>query len=157
MFTDQPVNRVWTGLLLVFFLAMSFLIGGTAQAQQVPPPPPVPDKPSQIKILLKERRDTLKKVVDHLMAQYKAGLIDFRSIVLAERDVLRATLDLGDNMAFRRNVLEEYLELAKHILKMTEDRFKAGQIPDVDVLQAKAFMLEVQIDLLRMDLPKPGK
>jgi hypothetical protein len=143
---------------MVFLLACWSYTAVTAQAQSEATPKTVADKTAEIKILLKERRDTLQKVVESLVAPFQNVRIDFRSLAQAERDLLRATLEVEDGPETRLAALRKYHEIAEAVLKYAERQFKVGTVSQVDVLQAKAGVLEAKIELLREELKaKPGK
>ena len=158
MSTVQLGKCVRIALFLGSLLAYPLIIEATAQAQSAPKPQGSPDKAAEIKILLKERQETLKKVVDALVAQYQAGIVDFQSVFHAERDLLRATLDLDDSPETRMAALREQLKMAENFAKLAEARFERGGVTQVDVLRAKAGVLEARIELVREELKaKPSK
>jgi hypothetical protein len=108
-----------------------------------------PAELAEIKTLLKDRRDILDKVVDFRTKEYKAGNVPFSVVAQAERDALRATLDLDEGPEKRTATLEKLQKNAESTVKIAEAYVKAGQGSEVDLLQAKAFELEVRLELLR--------
>jgi outer membrane protein TolC len=118
----------------------------------------VSKKTAEIKKLLKERRDTLAKVVKGLTDHYAQGFGDFSKVAQAQLDLLKANLDLADNLNERIVLLRKQKELAESILKLTEKKARSGSTTSLDVLQANASLLEVQIALLREEQKvKPEK
>lgn len=155
----QAGQRAWIGCVLVTVLGWFLCTRPAAQAQSKPPAREQPDKAAEIKKLLRERHAALQEVVRLLMAQYRAGAVGFGRIAQAERDLLKATLDLSDDSKERRAALGEVQKIAAAIVQLTEARFKAGTgATQADVLQARTVVLEVRIELLREELKaKPRK
>jgi hypothetical protein len=73
-------------------------------------------------------------------------------LTLAEHEALKADLEVDEGPEARLATFKNHYEVRKGILKFAEDRFKAGQDNQLGVLQAEAFMLEAQIELLREEL-----
>jgi hypothetical protein len=132
-------------LLLIWF----FYPGTGGQAQTKPDPKKGREKAAEIKTLLKERHKLLNMVVAHFMDQYKVGIVDFTQIAPAQRDLLRATLELEEDDEKRVGLLQQGERTAKEFVKIAEARFKLGARTEVDLLQAKVVLLEIQIELLR--------
>lgn len=151
MIVVQPQGRLLFGLFLGL-LGCCLFLGATANGQQKPPPKEASDRAAEIKALLKERQNTLSKLVAQLRAQYQAGTVDLSRVVQAERDFLKATVDLDDNPEKRLAALRKALETVKQIAQIAEAKSKAGIVGPADVLQARAVLLEVRIELLRQEL-----
>jgi len=134
---------------IIFFLLWFLFPGAATQAQPKPDLKRDPDKPAEIKTLLKERHMLLSQVVAQLTAQYQAGKLDFTRLGQAERDLLRATVELEEDLEKRIVLLQEGEKTAKKIVALAEAQLKVGTTTGVDVLQAKVVLLEVQIELLR--------
>jgi outer membrane protein TolC len=142
----------------VILLLVGLICRANTARAQPEAPQTVADKKAEIKTLLKERRDTLQKAVGLLVELYRRGAVDLRSIAQAEREALRATLEVDDGPEARLAALKKYHENAIAVLKFSEEGFKAGRSSQVEVLQAKAIMLEAKIELLREEVKaKPGK
>jgi outer membrane protein TolC len=107
------------------------------------------DGPNKIKELLKERRDVLQKAADQLTARYQDGRGTGSEVMLAQKAVLEATLDLAETSAERIDALGKALKLVERIQAMIEAQAKAGQRMESEALQARAMVLEVRIRLLR--------
>jgi outer membrane protein TolC len=154
----QPGNRVWIALFFGYLIVYPITTGGTAWAQPEPKPQSSPDKAAEIKVLLKDRRETVKRVVVILLIQYKGGLVNLQSVFQAERDLLRATLDLEDSPEAHMEAIRAQLKMADDFAKIAEKRFKNGNVSEVDVLRAREGVLEARIELLREELKaKPSK
>jgi outer membrane protein TolC len=121
------------------------------QAQPASDPKRGPEKAAEIKTMLNDRHDLLKEVVARVVAQYKVGVADFARVAQAERDLLRATLELEEDLGKRIALLQEGEKTAKEIMDIVDRRFKVGTITPVDLLQAKVNLLEVQIELRRAE------
>jgi hypothetical protein len=144
--------------IVVLLLVGWFCAAGVARAQPKETSKTAADKTAEIKTLLKERRDTLQKVVERLVAQFQNVRVDFRSLAQAERELLRATLEVDDGPEARLAALRKYHESSEAVFKFAEGQLKVGTVNQVEVLQAKAIMLEAKIELLREELKaKPRK
>jgi outer membrane protein TolC len=102
--------------------------------------------------LLKQRHETFRELVEMLVAQYRAGVVDFGRVAAAQRDMLRAAAELEEDAQKRLDALRGVVEIATRVQQGTEDRHKAGIVGQADVLQAKAVLLEARIELLREEL-----
>ena len=158
MFLVQPCNRVRLGFLFLSLQVWLLCAGATAPAQSKPQSQEGSDKAAEIKKLLKERCDLLEEVVAVLSEQYKAGTVDFSKVAQAVLEALRATLDVVDGPEKRVTVLQQHQKIVEVIVQSSEARFKAGLCGRVELLQAKALLLEVRIELLReQQKAKPHK
>jgi outer membrane protein TolC len=144
--------------LLVAVLGWFLCQGATLAAQPKPDAQKETDKAAEIKKLLKQRRELLQAMVKVLTAQYQLGAIDPERVFRAERDLIKADTELADTPAERTAKLKESLKLAESFVDLIEKRVKVGGATQVDLLQGRAILLEVRIELLR-DEPKakPGK
>jgi outer membrane protein TolC len=157
MVVVKPQRLVRFGLLLVPVLGCCLYLGARAEEEQKLQPKKDRDRISEIKALRKEKCDTLAKLLEHLQAQYKEGLLDFGRVAQAERDFLKATVDLEDRPDKRLAALKKVLEAANGIAQLTKDRFKNGTCSEADVLQARAVLLDARIELLREELKSPPR
>jgi hypothetical protein len=82
--------------------------------------------------------------------------VDIGRVFQAERDLLKATVDLDETPEKRLAALEKVQDLAKKIVTIAKARFDSGRGTEADLLQATAVFLEARIDLLREEL-KSGK
>ena len=137
MFMVHPHNLKSWRLSFISFLIWVPYPGAASQAQPNSDPKGGPDKAAEIKTLLEKRHTLLNTVVAQLLAQYKAGTVDFAKVVQAERDLLRATLELEEDLEKRIGLLRKGEKTTKEIVALTEERFKARTTTQVDVLQAK--------------------
>jgi hypothetical protein len=147
----------WTlrNLLLFFGVLYLSLATETCNAQ---------DKPTDVKALLKERRDLLSKAVDEMMETYLLPRANasypLQQVIQAERDSLRADLDWFDKPKGRIQAIEKHKKTADRLLAIATANVKIARQPIYVVPQAKAYVLEVQIELLKekeKQKAKPGK
>jgi outer membrane protein TolC len=103
----------------------------------------------KLKELQKERRDVLEKLLSNVTLQYKSGAVPISGVAQAERDFLRAALDVEDDGEKRTVILKEHQKNVEAIVRIAEGFFKNGVGTEADVLQAKAILLESRIELLR--------
>jgi outer membrane protein TolC len=148
MFDTWPKNHCAAPFLL-FSLSTWICTAHTAQAQSVATPEKDKDKAAEIKTLLKERRDTLQEVVKQVIEMYTQGAIVFVAVAQVENEAFKATLEFAEGSEARLAALKKHYETRKAILRIAEGRFKAGQDNQLGALQAKALVLEAQIELLR--------
>jgi outer membrane protein TolC len=151
MFMVHPHNLKSWRLFFISLLIWVLDAGAATQAQPKPEPKEASDKAAAVKTLLKERHMLLSKIVAQVTTQYQAGVTDIARVVQAERDLLRASLELEEDLEKRIGLLREGEKTAKEIVALTEARFKAATTTQVDILQAKAVLLDVQIELLRAE------
>jgi outer membrane protein TolC len=153
MSISQPGNRLWI-VVFAYFL----ITGGIARAQSEQKPPDSPDKATEIKNLLKERRELLKTILDLLVAQAQRGAVNLQSLYQAQRDLLQATLDIANSPEGRIAALKDQLKMAEDFAKFAQDAFERGTTSKVEALRAKTVVLEARIELLREESKaKTGK
>jgi outer membrane protein TolC len=148
MITLGPGTRETLAILLVCLLGSPLVTFGEAQGQQPGPS----EKNEEIKKLLKERHDELTKAVDLLTIQFREGRVKFETLAQAQRDALKASVDLYDSSRERIVALRKFLEAVTQMYDMTNALFKAGEANQVAVHQARAIVLEVRIELSREEL-----
>jgi outer membrane protein TolC len=149
MLSVHPHNLKSCRLIFIVLLIWFLAPGAAAQAQREPEPKEASDKAAETRTLLKERHTLLTKIVAHVTARYQAGATDFTGVAQAQRDLLRATLELEEDLEKRIALLQGNEKTAKEAVEVADRKYKSGQSPEVDVLQAKVVLLEVQIELLR--------
>ncbi len=104
----------------------------------------------ELESLLKEKRDTLRKVVNVLTQQYENGSATFESIMLASERLFDAELELAATKAERTAIYEQRVSALRALEKFAEARLNAGfRATEVELLGARAARLEAQIRLLR--------
>ncbi len=109
-------------------------------------------QPEKIQKLLEEQRAVLKEAVQLAVREYRTGRVDFDSVLELRRDLLIAELELAANREERIKLHEEFVELANEFEKVATERFRSGQGTQVNVLKAKAAVLQSRIDLERAKL-----
>jgi hypothetical protein len=151
MFDTWPKNH-YAAPFLLLLLAAWICTTRTAHAQSVETPKKEKDKAAELKTLLKERRDTLQKVLDSSIDLARRGRGGLQAVVEAEREALRATLEVDEEPEVRLAMLKKCNEHAKEFFKIAEMGFENGRVSQVDLLKMKALALEAQIELLREEL-----
>jgi outer membrane protein TolC len=91
----------------------------------------------------------LTGVVEILFEQYQHGSAEFRTLALAQTDLLAAEFDATDDANERIVLLERELKVATDALDTAERKVQAGRANAVESLQAKALVLDIKIKLLR--------
>ncbi len=122
------------------------------------PPKTAPDEAAQqLASLLKERRDTLQRMVDVLAAQHKSGAATFDAVVLALDRLCDAEIELATTSADRIAAYEKKVANLLANEKYLELKFRAGHTTEIVVLDAKATRLKAEIQLLRERAPETSR
>jgi hypothetical protein len=149
------MNRIVT--LLVLGLSLAVIASGWAaeenptEAQAADPPASQNNETSkQLESLLKERRDTLRRLVDILDAQHRQGFggQEQEDVVLyASNELFDAELDLATTKTERIAIREKIVANLRQVEKRAEMR--VGVTTAKKSLEAKAARLKAEIQLLR--------
>jgi outer membrane protein TolC len=119
------------------------------------------DTAGEIKTLLKERRAMLEDVVKNMWAQYEIGTIHINELLLAQKEWFKADQDLAENPKERLVTLRAMQKQAENLVKVVENRQKVEVAKAYEVLQAKAHLLAIRVEILReeqkMVLGEPKK
>ena len=107
------------------------------------------DLATQLKALQKERGKVLTELVEIRTAQVRAGTIPNEYLVGAETDLVNAQLDVADKPEERIAVLERGVKGNSEFLKIVEARFNAGTVGTAEICQARSYLLDSKIRLLR--------
>ncbi len=110
---------------------------------------PAKDPAAQLKSLMEERRDALQKAVNILNGYFQTGTVTLEVVVSAMTKSADAELELAKNKDERIAIYRKQVEFCRNVEKLCQARFDAGTVTEVDVLQAKAERLKVEIQLLR--------
>ena len=81
--------------------------------------------------------------------EYRTGRLDFESVLGLRRDLLNAELELAASREERIKLYKQFVEYATAWVETATELYKSGQVTQVDVLRAKAALLQSQIDLER--------
>jgi outer membrane protein TolC len=111
---------------------------------------------TQIQALKGTQYELLKKAAAQLVAQYEAGTVDVARLTQAGQDFLRASAEGNERPGQRLARLQACETFAKKTLDIAEAKSKGGLVAEVDVLQARSFLLEVQIEQLRAEARAAG-
>lgn len=99
----------------------------------------------KIKELLKERLVTVSEVHGLVLQGYKNGEVSVDQVVHAKAALLNAKLDLAETKGERIKIQEEMVTLAEEWEKIVEQLAAGQQATRIDVLKAKAHLLEARI------------
>ena len=106
-------------------------------------------QPSRLDELLHQRREILAKSVELKMTQYTVGECTYEAVLTARRKLHEAELDAAKTREERIEVLENQLEAEKNSTALAQDRFRRGSLDQAAVLEARAALLGVEIELHR--------
>jgi outer membrane protein TolC len=140
MVSRHPYRLTW------LIAGITVVIAAVAAAQAVPKQNASGDP---LQDLLKQRRDTLRELVDYLEAAFRQGVGSAESVALASSELLDAELDMAQSKAERIAIREKMVENLKEQEKMVEARNQAGMSRPGEMLRARAGRLKAEIDLLR--------
>jgi outer membrane protein TolC len=99
--------------------------------------------------LIEERNQLLRKRVELVKAQYETGVASLEAVILAERELLQAQLDLATTAKERVAIRETQLKIAKEHEKRAEALFASGLRPESELITARIDRLTAQINLIR--------
>ncbi len=99
--------------------------------------------------LMAQRLATLRSIEELLREQHEAGRSSVDAVLVAALDRVQAELALADSKDRRIELLREQLLQGRALEAASKKRFQAGTITEVQVLQAVAFRLELEIRLER--------
>ena len=91
----------------------------------------------------------MAEAYEMMLKIYLRNLVTLRELLQAERDVLNADLDLLDNPEDRMKALQNHKLFVDKIVKMIERKAENGMALKYEVLQAKSYALQIQIDILK--------
>jgi tRNA A-37 threonylcarbamoyl transferase component Bud32 len=101
--------------------------------------------------LAKERLETLKDIAALKERLYETGAVLFEQVLAAKREVAKAELDLAESDTDRVKAHEQIVTIVQNLLSLREAQWQAGKVLQMDVLKAKADLLEAQSNLNRAE------
>jgi outer membrane protein TolC len=104
------------------------------------------DSPEAKKLLI-ERRNVLKEVNDIQRKGYERGELQLPDLLLTNRDLLEAELELADDKSQRIAICERLVKTFEDIEAISQRRQASGEITIIDVLSTKAARLKAQAQL----------
>ena len=136
------------GLFVLAVTCCCLILGTKAEAQKSPTQKSN-DLKAELKALRKERQAALAKLVNMAERQYASGRLDFGRFAQAQRELVKATIELEERPEIRIAELEKAHELAKQVEKIAKGRFDAGaRDSEMEHPHATAVLLETRIELL---------
>ncbi|MBX9792028.1 MAG: TolC family protein [Pirellulales bacterium] len=127
-----------TGMLLALPLA-----NNVARAGQAPP------EDDTIKKLLTERLVVYAEIHSLVFQGFKLGEISITDVLQARAALLSAELDLCETKPQRIEVHERMVQLAQETYEIMEKLARIPHVSRIDLLKAKAHLLEAKIGLER--------
>jgi outer membrane protein TolC len=107
--------------------------------------------------LLRQRRQTLRTLVDVAEKHYRTGRVPFDVVVRASNDLWEAELALAKGKEERLRLRAKIVENLRKLEDLVQARFQLGKTTLDEVLSAKAARLKAEILLLaeKEGLPSP--
>ena len=96
-----------------------------------------------------DRLGVLKEILALKETMYRNGMATFEQVNEAKREVAKAELGLCESDNERIKTQERIVALAQDLVNLREAQFQAAKIPQVELLRAKADLLEALSDLDR--------
>lgn len=141
------MHRLPSTLLVLSLPAWLVAWHATASAQE---PTNLETAEAEIRSLQEERIDLLQRAVELALAQYREGVLGFKSVHETKRDLFDAQLEIAETREERIRLLTSQLNIAEAALAMAEARFQAALTTALDVHQARSAMLRIKIQLLKL-------
>jgi hypothetical protein len=107
------------------------------------------EKSDDVKALLKERRELLGEVATDMISNLVKLDLTFSEVAQAERDSFKADLDYFDKPEERIRAIEQHKKAADNLLLRAKQLVASARGLTFNVSQAKAYVLEVQIEVLK--------
>jgi outer membrane protein TolC len=108
-----------------------------------------PEQAATIERLLKQRRDTLRQVVELANAEYGAGRATQTDVVHATESLIEAELELTTDKAERIALREKRVESLRNLEQYTRAKQLVAVATSAELLAATAARLKAEIELLR--------
>jgi len=105
----------------------------------------------QIEELLKQRLDTLRKLVEFQTAQHRQETATYESLVRATDRLIEAELESAESREARSSILRRWVSLMEELVEMAKARFRTGRVTNAAVLAAHADHLKAKIQLARAE------
>jgi outer membrane protein TolC len=106
-----------------------------------------PPDSAEVKKLLLERRNVLKEITDLQSKAYESGQVRVDSVLLAQRDLFEAELELAEQQSQRLEICERLVKTLEHFEAVSQKQHSSGVVSSIDVLSSKAARLKAQAQL----------
>jgi outer membrane protein TolC len=136
-------------LLLVSGMAVAQAAAGEKKCPLAEKPLPIKPKDDELQNLLKARYEAAQAGVDMLRKQYEVGTFDLNPMLEASQRLRVARLELCEKPEEKIACLEELVRFMKSIEEVAERKSRAGLEANVDVMRARYYRLDAEIELLR--------
>jgi CHASE3 domain sensor protein len=108
-----------------------------------------PNQDENIRLKLMELRGILYKEIDLEMKGYEAGTRTIDSVRDSIRSFARTQLEIADTAEGRERALQDSMNWAEDLLKLTKAKFKDRVSTEPDFYAANALVVEIQIMQMR--------
>ena len=108
-----------------------------------------PGPEAEIRELLKQKRDVLQERYEAVRRLYDLGTVLQERVLVAQRDLLAASVELAESEAGRLEVLQEIVENAQEFERLMAERFENGTVGRDEVQLATVARIDAQIAVLR--------
>ncbi len=134
--------------IVVLAFTSILLAGNQSHAEDMAPS-------MEIKKLRLERVEIIRKGLNYASGFYSEGKGSMRNVGMWQRDLLEAELEATELASERVTILQNAVQGASKQEKIAQARYEEGAASEMDVLEAKAFRLRVEIQLKQaLSLPK---
>lgn len=129
----------------ILFASASVLVAFSLGAT----PQPADRNQAAILELMNERKQLLERMVEVVRWKFEQGECVIDEVIVAERELLDARLELAATQTQRIAILESQLELARNLETQVARSVDHGHLDPPSLLRAKADRLQAEIELLR--------
>jgi outer membrane protein TolC len=143
-------------LVTLSFCGAAILFSATAQSQENQQATPQDER---IAKLLDERRETTRKLVEAVNAEYEVGVKGLEHVIRAQNELLDAELSLAKTHAARIDVHQQIVENLRTLEQEVEGKLRLGARggSQADLLAAKSARLQAEIALRREQATLPSR
>lgn len=142
-----PTGRLTVRTKLCGFMAVTTLAIGLLALPVISAAQNV-EKESNLDELLRQRRDTLQRLVEVVTEEYHSGKKTFGAVVQAKDRLIDAELELVNGRQDRLALLRQQVEMFEALSTVTDERFALGQVTQSERLAARAAVLDAKIELV---------
>ncbi|MHB8952043.1 MAG: TolC family protein [Pirellulaceae bacterium] len=136
--------------MLLALMVVSCLLLGQARSSD----PQTSDKKAtsaSIQKLMKERVETLQRLVKIMEQSYREGAVDFARVNSAQSALLEALVEAAQSKKERIELLKQYCSVLEGAVAIAQTKFEQGAVNESDAVQARAGLLLGKIRLLQAE------
>jgi outer membrane protein TolC len=98
---------------------------------------------------MQERLKLAQQEVEVCSALFRNARVDFDAVATAQKNLLKAQLELSTKKAERLAVYERYIKMLEEVAKISQVRVQAGRGSQLELVRARYLLVDAKIDLER--------